>query len=413
MSDNNKIKKILYKTNLKLETALHIGCAQKSPVGSFDMMQNGAGEYLIPGTSIAGVFIDTLRDLIDLGDQNNKTLYYKISDTEEINGEKKNRGSALVFRSVNLGESPPKQIRNRTKIDRETKTADEGALFSYWEIEPENVSFEVKIEIDNLSVKNKDEDIKTLQNWVKLIFASWRKEGVFFGGHNSSGNGFCTLEKAEEWVIDSEAKFKNYLDNETKYSNISEYPKEIMQRFKTWTITVDMNDEEDSYGTNALLIKGGVSHTSLAGNPSDGVFINTGKRLFIPGSSLKGTFSMFLEKYEKKDWLKDFFGQEGSDKQGYIYFPDLIFPDKMNDGKKHLINIERHAEDEFTRAVYGSSKFNEERLFYAKGEGKIRVPLEEAEAVKDLFEFMQQGCKHRLISLGANGCYPKITIVED
>ncbi|MBN2396384.1 MAG: hypothetical protein JXC36_07985 [Candidatus Atribacteria bacterium] len=414
MTDKTNIIKILYKTKLELKSALHIGCAQKSPVGSFEMMKNGAGEYFIPGTSIAGVFIDTLRDLIDFNHKNNKKLFYSISDTEEINGEKKSRGSALVFRSINLGKNPPKQIRNRTKIDRETKTADDGALFSYWEIEPEKVNFKVKVEIDNLSVINKDEDIETLQKWVKLVFASWHKEGVFFGGHNTSGNGYCKLANLEESIINPE-NFNDYLDNTNNFNpvNLDNINPEL--RFKTWTITVDMNDEDDDYGTNALLIKGGVSHISLAGNPSDGVFINTGKRLFIPGSSLKGTFSMFLEKYvHAEDWLKNFFGQEGSKYQGYIYFPDLIFSEEMNNGKKHLINIERHAEDEFTRAVFGSGKFNEERLFYAKAEGKIRIPIkfynDNKEKLIEVKNFLIKGCINRLISLGANGCYPKFEI---
>ncbi|MDN5354404.1 MAG: hypothetical protein PWQ09_1160 [Candidatus Cloacimonadota bacterium] len=489
MSDNNNIK-ILYKAGLNLQTALHVGCAQKSPVGSFEMMQNGAGEYIIPGTSIAGVFFDTLRDLLKLEGKkeeisflfarcisDNNTIYlvpkkdkklltslYPQPTEEKIelkakaeeflvvlenlyhNDEgkvhekyknifrnikkyRKNFGSPLVFRSINLSESIENindkiKIRNRTKINRKTKTAEEGELFSYWEIEPEGVSLDIHIEIDNLSVKNKDKDIETLQNWVKMVFASWQKEGVFFGAHNTSGNGYCKLQQAEEWIIDSEELFEKYIKSKNPYAEtfrMVEFTKPSewsnpKPRFKTWEITVDMNDEDEGYGTNALLIKGGVTHSSLAGNPSDGVFINTGERLFIPGSSLKGTFSMFLEKYGKSEWLKDFFGQEGSKNQGYIYFPDLIFSTDMNDKKKHLINIERHAEDEFTRAVFGSGKFNEERLFYAKAEGKIRVPKKiydnNKTTIDEMFKFLVQGCEHRLISLGANGCYPKITIKE-
>ncbi len=103
----------------------------------------------------------------------------------------------------------------------------------------------------------------------------------------------------------------------------------------------------------------------------------------------------------------------------------MIFPKSVNDEKKHLLNIERHAEDEFTRAVLGSSKFNEERLFYAKVEGEIRVPLSfyngidsidkkpMKEKIINMMNFLKQGCDKRLISLGANGCYPKITIEEE
>lgn len=418
--DFDKLIKAIYKANIELKTALHIGCTQKSPVGAFELMKNGAGEYIIPGTSIAGVFIDTLRNLVDITKDENWKLYTKISDQYEENGDKKNRGSALIFHSVNLGKTQPVKIRNRTKIDRKTKTADDGALFSYWEIEPENVNFDIKIEIDNLSLKNSLRDIKSLSEWVELVFSSWKNEGVYFGAHNTSGNGFCMLTKLERWDIESQEKYQeNYLKEINEYNPVTEFAK-VDSRFKTWKITVDINDEEEGYGTNALLIKGGASHSSLAINPSDGVFINTGKRLFIPGSSLKGTFSMFLEKYGFKDkYLHKFFGQEDSDgkkakNQGYIYFPDLIFAKSLKDEKKHLINIERHAEDEFTRAVLGSSKFNEERLFYASVEGKIRIPMkyykQNEKEIKELKKFLQQGCEKRLISLGANGCYPKIEI---
>lgn len=429
--------KVLYKANLKLKTALHIGCAQESPLAVSEMMQNGAGEYIIPGTSLAGVFCETLRNIIGLEEddkENNSKkwkLYTTISETliKTKDGGYQNRGSALAFRAINLGEKPPKQIRNRTGIDRKTKTAKEGHQFSYWEIEPEDVSLKVKIEIDNLSFKKANLDIEKLQKWVKMVFASWKKEGVFFGAHNTSGNGYCKLKNAEEYIIKSEDDFYNYIDDKVEYEPIRNFPKYRNKRFKTWKITLEMGDEANDYGTNALLIKGGVSHRSLADNSSKGIFINTGKRLFIPGSSLKGTFSMFLEKYGYKNkYLHKYFGQEDEDGkaskyQGYIYFPDLIFAEKYNDHKKHLINIERHTEDEFTRAIYKTGKFNEERLFYAKAKGKIKVPmkfykkyknnLDGKKGIDDMFKFMKQGCEKRLIPLGANGCYPIIKIEEE
>lgn len=401
--------KIFYKAGIELKTALHIGTAQESPVGAFEIIKNGAGEFIIPGTSIAGVFFDTLRDMYD------DDLHSQITEYEDNKG-KKSKGSDIVFRSVNLGTNPLNMIRNRVKIDHETKTAENKALFSYWEIEPEGISFDLEIEIDNLSIYDRSKEMTKLAEWVEAVLTSWKNEGVFFGGHNTSGNGYCVLHKLNKKEITKD-NYKAHLDNPDaiSYNPISLNYK-VNRRFKTWKITVDMTDEDGGYGTNALLIKGGASHHSLAGNPSDGVFVNTGKRLYIPGSSLKGTFSMFLEKYGKSVWLNKFFGQNDSKNQGYIYFPDLIFSEDVNDNKNHLVNIERHAEDEFTRAVFGSGKFNEERLFYAKQTGKIRVPLKFYQKFKteldELISFMQKGCAKRLISLGANGCYPKITIEE-
>jgi hypothetical protein len=55
-------------------------------------------------------------------------------------------------------------------------------------------------------------------------------------------------------------------------------------------------------------------------------------------------------------------------------------------------------------------KFNEERLFYAEVTGKIRVPVHIDAG--EVLESITEGCEKRLISLGANGCYPLITIKE-
>jgi len=433
--------KILYRADLALVTALHMGCRNMSPVGAFDMMKNGAGEYIIPGTAVAGVFIDTLRHLLsDKEKKENAGLYAEIC-TETTNGDDENRtlnGSRLIFRTVNLGlpRDLPLKIRNRVRIDRKTKTAQDKNLFSYWEIEPEGTTFRVEIEIDNLSLRWDAGALCILSGWVETVLASWAKDGVFFGAHNSSGNGYCTLipvGKTEpdtsgkpngscfkKMEINSEAAFRAYLDDcvpPSVWDNRDRYLR-VPDRYKTWTIEVNVEDEEDGFGTNALLIRGGVSHNSLGLNPSDAVFINTGSRLFIPGSSLKGAFSMFLEKYGKTAWLQDILGQDQVEHQGYLYFPDLFFrPDVGKNNTRHLIHIERHAEDEFTRAVFGSGKFSEERLFHAKTKGKLRMPVyfweKNKRNIQKLMSFLQQGCGLRLISLGANGCYPDITITED
>jgi CRISPR/Cas system CSM-associated protein Csm3 (group 7 of RAMP superfamily) len=406
--------KVIYKAELKLKTALHIGCAEESPLGAMEIIKNGAGEYFLPGTSIAGVFFQSIRELFDLK-YSDKNLYYKITDC-------KNNASILNFRSHIFKKRQTDQqlavmIRNRVKIDRATKTAEDGSLFGYWEIEPEGITINLVIEIDNLSLKQVNtEEFTKLTEWIETVFTSWKNEGVYFGGHNSSGNGYCQLIKAAKGVI-TPANFLDFLDDEAKI----EYhdcllDKPAVARYKTWKILLEIEDEEDGYGTNALLIKGGASHSSLAGNPSDAVFINTGKRLYIPGSSLKGTFSMYLEKYDKSDWLKQFFGQEKSDKQGWVYFPDLIFSINDNAVNEHLINIERHAEDEFTRAVLGTAKFNEERLFYAKAEDYVRIPHSfyngHKGVIDEMIAFIKKGCDLRLISLGANSCFPRIKLEE-
>jgi len=398
---NNTIYKKIYQLKCKLETALHIGCAEQTPIGAMNVMKTGDGKILIPGTSIAGVFFYTLRHFIE-------------NDTLELLD--KDNASPIVFRSSTFSNNVTLKIRDRVKINRELKTAEDGSLFSYWEIEPEDAFFNIEIEVDNLSMKlpkinNEADSFDTIDSYIQNVLDVWMAEGFFLGAHNSSGNGKVKIVEVNYAEINQDS-FASYLKNDYSFKNYrgNQSDKSI---YKKYLITVSSEDETDGYGTNALLIKGGASHNSLVNNGSDAIFINTGKRLFIPGSSLKGAFSMFVEKYDGKELLKDLFGQEDSDNQGYIYFPDLFF-EHVNEN--HLINIERHAEDEFTRAVLGSAKFNEERLFYNKAKGHILVPTafyeNNKEKVDRLFELLNIGLKNRLISIGANSCYPKIEIEE-
>ena len=398
---NNTIFKKIYKVRCELITALHIGCASQSPVGAMEIMKNGNGEIMIPGTSIAGLFFDTLSN-----------LETNIRDHRLI----KKNASYIIFRSVIFENIKYLKIRDRVKMNRELKVADEGSLFSYWEIEPEMTNFDICIEIDNLSLKNLGKDFEIVDKWIQKVLKAWADEGFFLGAHNSSGNGRVKLLEISKAEV-TENNFDDYLDDKLNFSKYLDDKDKNVEKlkplYKKYKITVDINDEEDAYGTNALLIKGGVSHDSLVKNPSDAVFINTGKRLFIPGSSLKGSISMFLEKYGKNQCLKDMFGQEESENQGYIYFPDMFF---NNVNKANLVNIERHAEDEFTRAVLGSSKFNEERLFYSKSEDYILIPMkfynQKSKEIQDMFDFIKKGFEKKLISLGANSCYPNICIEE-
>ena len=71
-----------------------------------------------------------------------------------------------------------------------------------------------------------------------------------------------------------------------------------------------------------------------------------------------------------------------------------------------------HAEDEFTRAILGTSKFDEECLFNTTFEGQIRCYANDEKEVGNMIAFIKDLCDNRMISIGAGSCYPKITIKE-
>ncbi|MCK4358505.1 MAG: hypothetical protein KAW92_07145 [Candidatus Cloacimonetes bacterium] len=388
-----------YKFEMKLKTALHIGIGEESPIGAAKIYQNGAGEYCIPGTTIAGIFFDTLANILPDKIIKNKKLWLKCTQNEKDNFY----GSPLIFRTSILGSKNDLiiQIRDRVKINNETKTAEYGAKFSYWEIEPENVTFDIDIYIDRLSIRHiSNPEHKILENWIEAVAYSWQKEGILIGAFSSSGNGWAKLIN-----IKKENKEINNLNKPEHYKDI----------FKHYTLEIKIGDEKDSYGTNALLIKGGDSHESIIDNRViDGVFINTGKRVFIPGSSVKGAFSFFMEKYGEPDWAKLLGKDEKDNPIEYAgdFFVQDLFPIDYNDN--HIIQIERHAEDEFTRAVFGTSKFNEERLFHTKFKGKVLIRKNDRfkpDEIEEMIKFLKQGMKHHLIPLGANSCFPEFDIL--
>ncbi|MBN2694896.1 hypothetical protein JXR93_09560 [bacterium] len=452
------VGKIFYRFDMKLKTALYIGKGMSDPAGVEEFYKNGAGEFVIPGTSIAGVFLSRASDL----------GIYKKSE----NQSNKNDifASRVVFRSTVLNNAVLK-IRDRVRIDSSKKVAQDGSKFSYWEIEPDNetdnngFSFNFIVEIDGLSFmedkqtkksenfdkmmekeacgddldelqsekeKNKafsKRDILTIQEAdeiIQKVASSFMKDGVAFGGHTSSGNGWCELKNIYRVDL-NQNNFKEYLNCKdisdfvyNKSASVLDEIKKIDVKsvYDLYTLKVAIGSGDDDYGVNSLLIGGGNSHVSLNTSGSDICFVNTGKRVYIPGSSIKGVFSAFMEKYGVKNW-DSFLGhdkEDGSpyDEGGWFLVEDLFPKIHTNIVNGNLKVIERHAEDEFTRAIFEGSKFNEEALFNTTFEGIIRVTKrkvdKERNEIDSLIEALKEGMKYSLISLGSGGMFPKFSI---
>ena len=416
--------KILYRLKLYLKTALHIGVGEISPTGAGNIFRNGLREFVIPGTSIAGLFFETLENINDIKEDN---LYRRLTLRNIDNSKKSDfEASFLCFRSALLQPNKNeivKKVRDRVKINSKVKSAEDGAKFSNWEITPDNLNpIELEIELDNISKSYKEklpltnEEIEKIDKWVNTVCSLWGKNGINFGGFCSNGNGWAELSGAEYFKITTFEDYKNYLDDKLTFNKME--LKTTSPIYDTYKIEIIIDDEPKQYGTNSLLIKGGDSHMSIVGNTADGIFINTGSRIFIPGSSLKGAFNFFMKKYfsEIYEVWEDFTGQN-KENAGNLLIED-IYPEKDID-RKNLIQIEMHSECEFTRAVI--NKFNEERVFYTTFSGKIRVRKnlklgnQTSDKIRniDFISYIKQGCENRLISLGSGGCYPEIVIKKE
>jgi CRISPR/Cas system CSM-associated protein Csm3 (group 7 of RAMP superfamily) len=425
--------KILYKIDFKIKTAIHIGSGEEIN-GNANFFKNGKGDLFIPGSSIAGVFFERLESLNKNIKDNNfyKELTQRNKKIEEKDkNEEAFEASRIIFKGAVI-QNPYLKVKNRIKIDNPTKTAEDTAKFSYWQVEPSDKEsdFSIFLEIDNISKINKylsDKDLKDIETSVDTVIKSWKKEGFKIGAFSNSGNGWCELKNYFKIKLDSKEKFKNYLekresifDEKNKIKDPNNNNNNVKKVYKKFKLKIKIIDEDDGYGTNGLLIKGSDIEKSLNSNNNvDSPFINTGKKLYIPGSSVKGAFNSFFEKYGANKSLyenwKEVTGQKNAKnyedkKAGKVVIKDLFI---IKYDFKNLIQIERHKEDEFTRAIFGSGKFNEERLFNSCFEGDILIKKSDYnDKIDDLINFLKQGMQNRLISLGSNHCFPVFELKE-
>ena len=409
--------KTIFKLSFEIETALHIGTGNLTPeVGVAEIIQNGAGEYYIPGSTFAGLFFDRLRRL-----QGKGKVYSALMGIEENAVSKSNKksqpqashASPLIFRSAVITDARL-MVRDHVKINRKLKAAADGAKFAHWQISPhrgkEALTIETICELDlhsyladdlkpsKSTIKN-TVSVDEMSSAIQAVFFSWQHEGLFIGAFASSGMGW--------------AKLKTVCENGEILEPVT-IPSDV---FKSWEVTLEIGDEAEGYGTNGLLIKAGDGQLSFHYQDTysdldpmlDAVFLHDEKQLFIPGSSLKGAISFYIDKYHKdKGWLESILGQDGAN-AGKLYFKDL-FPDVYT--SEHLVTIERHAEDEFTRAILGKGKFDEERLFRTTFKGEIRAYKSDPKIneIEDMIAFINNLLIRRVFTIGAQACCPKVTI---
>ncbi|MDD4668001.1 MAG: RAMP superfamily CRISPR-associated protein [Candidatus Cloacimonetes bacterium] len=403
----NKTLRLFWAVELQFLSPIHIGKGSSDAyMGAAEVVQNGAGEYVIPGTSLAGLFFSGMMLCAKI---NKEDALFKRLLPDDQNTE----ASPIVFRTATLNPKGD-YLRDRVRINRETKTADDKAKFSQWEVLPENTT--VLIELDNVSKGSKrlsEEEVDRLKQWISQVLASWHKEGFFIGAHSSVGNGFTKVAKVKMSSLNKD-NYQAYLSTASNDTQIVEK----MQGTELDLATIEFNPcFKRRYRLtiktglhDPLLIKGNVFYPSRKNPETDAAFINRDGRPYIPGSSIRGAISSFMEKYQVPDW-EELTGDTG--KAGWIMFTDLTMIE--SEVKAEFIQIERHAEDQLSRAIYGPGKFDEERVFNAVFQGEILLAsgnsLEE-KSLEHIFGFLKDGLRHRLIGLGSGAAHPEMTLEE-
>ncbi|MDD2312739.1 MAG: RAMP superfamily CRISPR-associated protein, partial [Petrimonas sp.] len=317
----NKTLRLFWAVELEFLSPIHIGKGSSDAyMGAAEVVQNGASEYVIPGTSLAGLFFSKMMLSAKL-DQEDALLKRLLPDDQNA------EASPIVFRTVVL---KPKgdYLRDRVRIDRETKTADDKAKFSQWEVLPENTT--VLIELDNVSKGSRrlsEDKVSILKGWINQVFASWHKEGFFIGAHSSVGNGFTKVAKVKMSTLNK--------DNYQVYLNTASTDTQIVEKMQGTELDLASFDFIPSFKRryrltiktglhDPLLIKGNVFYPSKKNPETDAAFINRDGRPYIPGSSIRGAISSFMEKYDVPGW-KELTGD--TDRAGRIMFTDLSMID--------------------------------------------------------------------------------------
>lgn len=401
-----KTLKKFWSLKLRHLSPIHAGMGSSdSYMGAADVVQNGAGEYVIPGTSLTGLFFSRMQRSAIRADKDD--LFNKLLADDQ-------GASFLIFRTLTLKQAKV-LLRDRVGIDPKTKTAADGAKFSQWEVLPQTST--MLIELDNVSKAGSmldNVEVERIEAWVQQVIASWSHEGFFLGAHSSVGNGYTRVEKAKHCRITKDnyeayldASYHSLADADMGWEDLDLDQKFIPAFIKRYKITVNTGLQDP------LLIKGN-SYSASRDNPeTDAPFINRDGKIFIPGSSMRGAINSFMNKYELKDW--DILSSNATNKlaASHIIFSDLNL---MNESKAKLIQIERHAEDQLSRAIYGSGKFDEERVFNAEFSGELmikNVPQGmDDDSLESIIAALKFGMKYRLIGLGAGSAHPEMHIEE-
>jgi CRISPR/Cas system CSM-associated protein Csm3 (group 7 of RAMP superfamily) len=396
---------------LQFQSPVHVGAGSSDAyMGAANIVKNGAGEYVIPGSSLAGLFFAGMRCSAKRG-ADDKSLFNKIMSEESQNAQD---ASHLMFRTISL---KPRMtlLRDRVRINPETKTAADKAKFAQWEILPENTI--MLLELDNVSKKDNaltEDEVLKVTTWINQVLASWYHEGFFMGAYSAVGNGYTQVVSAKTCTLTRD-NYKEYrkssydgLSNSNMgwdvlpLKTINDFNRTYSKRYKI-TLKTGLHDP--------LLIKGNSFYPSHTNPDTDAPFIHRDGTIFIPGSSIRGAIGAFMKKYGILAWA-ELTGQATSDPT----ISSIKFTDLLSQGSLNPIQIEHHAEDQLSRAIFGGGKFDEERVFDTIFQGEILVSkafqTHDDDKLQQIFEFLASGMKFRQISLGAGAAHPEMSIEE-
>ena len=326
-----KSSRIVAKAELVMDSVLHIGGGDfLNYTGIIAQYRDGMGRPVIPGSSVAGVFVQRAIEILSSTDDAElANLWPKI--TGKGRTEESTDASIYIFPTLKLchGDSlsvDPVFNRDMVALDPRTKTAMDKAKFAFEVLEP-GLRFEFVTIVDCHRFTEESDRIKAIQLLNRILGMEWSDKGRgFIGGGSARGMGWFHLENLCFAAVDSAVAMRTYLEardesvwmkqcereGTTVVSN--QVNEELGGEWKAepltdWKIRIVPREEKNGFGIWPTIVRTGKEQT--LDKKSDMEFTTTrfwtykdGRWSYrivptIPGSSLRGAARALLTRLAK------------------------------------------------------------------------------------------------------------------
>jgi len=343
-------KKIYVKGNLILVSPL-IMSGGADDITDKDLIKNGAGEYIIPGTAAAGVIRHYLKET------------YSGLSVDEVFGAEGDNQSMLVFYDSPIVGSAQISVRDGVAIDGKTGTVKDKSKYNYQILEAGN-SFTFRIGLTLRENSSGAEDV------MDHLIHALQKEEIYFGAKTSRGFGKVRLDEVKTLSLDFSdgANAENWIN--FSWDKVS----------GKYTINSDIkNSGIYTSITAGFKIASSLLIRSYSKNPedADSYHLHSSDKPVIPGTSWAGVLRHCVENileeldYKKPDILKDLFGfvdqKTKEAKPSRIIIEESIIESAMD------MRYTRNKIDRFTGGTVDTALFDEQAVYGGTTALAIRI----------------------------------------
>lgn len=368
--ENKLIKKIFIKGNLNLLSPLAIGNGNND-ITDNDILKDGDGKIFIPGTSLAGITRNYLKNYYSNSKEKIEALNVLLGDENNKNGKQ----SSVYFYDAFLKKEGNISTRDGIMLEKYIKVTKENHKFNYQIAEEDNI-FLFKLEISIRKIN--EEYIKYFYEFIRVIITAINNGEILIGSKIKRGLGKIKLSQLKALVIKLDNKKE--LDNEKELDRLFKFEwdsPEFIEQFdfikeidnfsnkKLTKITVPLKVKDTLFVRNYL----------LSNDDVDAEQLNYNGKFVIPGNTWSGAFkhraNIILNELLEDDLFNhnekyvDFIIEELFGKKSkYNKSKDegrasrIIFEESKDKNKSRFIEIRRTKIDRFTGSALNKGLFD-------------------------------------------------------